>query len=87
MHCHYEDLNPKKNKKADLSNAPRRGLSRIEAARYIGVSPSLFDEMVKDGRMPQPIRINGRVVWDIKDLDDAFERLKEEPDANSWDEM
>jgi hypothetical protein len=35
-----------------------RGLSRIEAARYVGVSPSLFDQMVKDGRMPGPKRIN-----------------------------
>jgi hypothetical protein len=38
---------------ADLlppSLAPR-GLSRSEAAAYIGVSPNLFDAMVKDGRM------------------------------------
>jgi hypothetical protein len=41
---------------------PPRGLSRVEAARYIGVSPSLFDEMVKDGRMPPPKPINARKV-------------------------
>lgn len=45
---------------------PRRGLSRLEAALYIGVSPSKFDEMVKDGRMCPPKRIDGRVVWDIR---------------------
>jgi hypothetical protein len=33
-----------------VSIVPCRGLSRAEAAWYIGVSPSLFDEMVKDGR-------------------------------------
>ena len=31
-----------------------RGLSRVQAARYVGVSPSLFDEMVKDGPAPRP---------------------------------
>src|SRR6516225_4773854 len=52
-----------------------RGLSRVEAAVYVGVSPSLFDAMVKDGRMPQPKRINSRTVWDRRRLDDAFEAL------------
>ena len=36
---------------------PPRGLSRLEAAAYIGVSPTLFDMLVKDGRMPEPKRI------------------------------
>jgi predicted DNA-binding transcriptional regulator AlpA len=52
-----------------------RGLSRIEAASYIGISPSLFDVMVQDGRMPSPKRINARVIWDIRQLDVAFESL------------
>ena len=34
------------------------------------VAPSL--ELVRDGRMPQPIRINSRVLWDRWQLDDAF---------------
>jgi predicted DNA-binding transcriptional regulator AlpA len=42
---------------------------------YVGVSPSLFDEMVKDGRMPQPRRINSRTVWDKWQLDEAFGAL------------
>ena len=54
---------------------PPRGLSREEAAAYIGVSPSLFDILVKDGRMPTPKRINSRVVWDRLKLDVAFEVL------------
>ena len=52
-----------------------RGLSRIQAAGYIGVSPNLFDVMVKDGRMPAPKEINARVVWDRRKLDTAFELL------------
>ena len=52
-----------------------RGLSRSEAAGYIGVSPSIFDQMVKDGRMPSPKLINARTIWDIRQVDDAFEAL------------
>lgn len=54
---------------------PPRGLSRTQAAAYIGVSPGLFDEMVRDGRMPGPKRINARTVWDRNQLDAAFEAL------------
>lgn len=54
---------------------PRRGLSRVEAAQYIGVSPSLFDDMVADGRMPRPLAINARRVWDMRALDVAFDAL------------
>jgi hypothetical protein len=46
----------------------------------------LFDEMVKDGRMPGPKRINSRVVWDKRLLDEAFEALPLECDeaAEDW---
>src|SRR5262252_2740836 len=37
---------------------PPRGISRVEAAAYVGVSPSKFDEMVRDHRMPNPKRID-----------------------------
>lgn len=67
---------------------PPRGLSRVESAAYIGVSPSLFDEMVKDGRMPGPKRINSRTVWDRKKLDAAFEAILDDESraANPWDD-
>ena len=54
-----------------------RGLSRVQAAAFVGVSASLFDEMVRDGRMPQPIRINTRVLWDRLQLDEAFAALSD----------
>jgi len=63
---------------------PPRGLSRMEAAAYIGVSPSLFDEMVKDGRMPPPKRINKRTVWDRRRLDEKFDALDDDG-HNPWD--
>jgi predicted DNA-binding transcriptional regulator AlpA len=54
---------------------PPRGLSRAAAAQYVGVSVGKFDQMTKDGRMPKPIRIDGRKVWDRRALDDAFDVL------------
>ncbi len=54
---------------------PPRGLSRVQAAAYIGVSPTLFDQMVADRRMPKPRRINTRMVWDRLQLDEAFAAL------------
>jgi hypothetical protein len=50
-------------------------MSRTDAAAYIGVSPSLFDQMAADGRMPKPKIINSRVVWDRWELDGAFSAL------------
>jgi predicted DNA-binding transcriptional regulator AlpA len=65
---------------------PRRGLSRDEAAMYIGISAAKFDEMVADGRMPGPVQIDARKVWDIRSLDLAFDALpRENPTPNSWD--
>ncbi|MEW4397433.1 hypothetical protein AB1J06_01970 [Agrobacterium tumefaciens] len=61
---------------------PPRGMSRDEAARYIGVGTTKFDQMVKDGRMPKPKRVDGRTLWDRIKLDDAFTRL---PDENMID--
>lgn len=55
-----------------------RGLSRVMAALYIGVSASKFDELVKDGRMPAPKRVDGRKVWDKRRLDEAFEALPDD---------
>jgi predicted DNA-binding transcriptional regulator AlpA len=55
-----------------LSLAPR-GLSRVQAAEYIGVGVTKFDEMVDNGRMPRPKRIDGRLVWDRLKLDEALD--------------
>ena len=63
---------------------PRRGLSRDEAAMYIGISPANFDEMVADGRMPGPVQIDARRVWDIRSIDLAFDALSQES-SNSWE--
>ena len=53
-----------------------RGLNREKAAAYLGISSTLFDQMVEQKPMPQPFSPSaGRVVWDINELDHAFENL------------
>ena len=70
---------------SDMRPVPRRGLSREEAAMYVGISPSKFDELVEDGRMPRPVKIDCRKIWDIRNLDLAFDALPSEDSApNSW---
>jgi hypothetical protein len=69
--------------------ADRLGLARDEAAEYIGVGATLFDEMVADGRMPKPKTINSRRVWARVQLEKAFASLPEEgqsgsDDGNPW---
>jgi len=48
--------------KTDNAGFLPRGLRREDAAYYVGVSPAMFDEMVKDGRMPQPKKVNKRTI-------------------------
>lgn len=69
---------------------PPRGLNRVQAAAYIGVSPSLFDRMIADGVMPKPKRIWGRVVWDRLRIDEAFTAIPNDDDTprkSIWDEV
>lgn len=64
--------------RSDSIAYPPRGMSREEAARYIGVSPSKFDQLIKDRRMPRSKRIDGRVIWDRLALDAAFSDLPDD---------
>ena len=57
---------------------PPMGLGREDAARYVGIGTTKFDEMVKDGRMPRPRRIDNRRVWLRTMLDAALASLPEE---------
>jgi predicted DNA-binding transcriptional regulator AlpA len=70
---------------SDIRPVPRRGLSRDEAAMYVGISAAKFDALVADGRMPAPVRIDSRKVWDIRALDVAFDALPTENATSSWD--
>jgi len=76
-------------KKHDFPLSDRLGLSREEAAAYVGVGATLFDAMVADGRMPKPKLINARRVWSRMALEKAFALLPEDGqdevhDENPW---
>ena len=64
-------------KQYGIPPSDRYGLNRDEAAEYLGVSPNLFDDMVADGRMPEPKRINSRNVWSRRLLEQHFDKLPE----------
>lgn len=65
-----------------------RGLSRVLASLYVGVSTTKFDQLVREGRMPSPKRIDARNVWDRLELDVAFAALPDtqaSSEINPWD--
>lgn len=71
-----------------LSTPWPRGLSRREAAAYVGLGTTFFDQQVQLGTMPKPVKIGARVIWDLRDLDAAFDSLKQNDqvgEANPWD--
>lgn len=70
----------------EVRPCPRRGLSRVEAALYLGISPSKFDELRKDGRVGPNRLIDGRKVWDVRELDLVFEAfpLESTAAADDW---
>lgn len=71
--------------RVDSTGYPPRGLSREEAARYVGVSASTFDKLIEDGRMPKPLRVGKRVIWDRLKVEAAFTELDEDSSENYFD--
>lgn len=71
-------------KRTDLPDWPR-GLSRDASAAYVGVGTTLFDELVADGRLPKPGKINSRILWDRRQLDAALDDLFQSSNENAWD--
>lgn len=61
---------------------PPIGLSREMAADFICVSPSKFDQMVADCRMPKPKKIDARRVWDRNKVERAFLALPSDGDED-----
>ena len=56
----------------------RRGLSEVEAAIYLSLSPSFFRRLVDQKVMPRPRVAGGRRIWDVEELDLAFKALPRE---------
>jgi excisionase family DNA binding protein len=60
-----------------------RGRSLDEASAHVGVGKTKFEEMVTQGEMPQPRVHGGRCIWDVYELDEAFERLPRRGESKS----
>ncbi len=64
------------------------GVSRTEAAAAIGVSATLFDELVRERLMPEPRQVRTRLIWDVDELRAAFKVLPrrggEVESVNTW---
>ena len=70
---------------AKLATAARPGTS-VPAAGYVGVGTTLFDELVRQGRMPKPFKVNSRTLWDRHKLDASIDVLSDQDDdPNPWD--
>jgi hypothetical protein len=61
------------------------GLSRIQAAEYWGISPTLFDIGVAEGWLPRARRVKGhrRKMWLRHELEEAALNLPVEGDSDS----
>ena len=65
-----------------------RGLTREQAAAYVGVSPSQFMELVVSRKMPAPKRLGAQLRWDRFEID----RVLDATDASlrniaDWQEL
>lgn len=76
---------PERVERPALSFAPK-GLSRLAAARYVSVSTTTFDEMVRERLMPRPKAVGTRVLWDRTQVDLFFEVLPERKPTQEGDE-
>lgn len=65
-----------------------RGLRRVDAAAYLGISPSHFDKQVRSGTAPAPLQLFGVNVWDRAALDALFGAVPQtanDNDSDYWD--
>ncbi|PHK93158.1 hypothetical protein CR162_20110 [Pseudoroseomonas rhizosphaerae] len=67
-------------------------VAREAAAALVGVSTTKFDEMVGDGRMPEPRKVDARILWDTEELRAAVRLLprrsgKGQDGGSSWDRV
>lgn len=51
------------------------GYRKPDAAKFVGLKAGKFMQLVKDGRMPKPTRIDGCVIWDARELIAAYDKI------------
>jgi predicted DNA-binding transcriptional regulator AlpA len=65
-------------KLSDRIAYPPRTFRAERAAAYLAMGKSKFLELVDEGRLPRPVRIDGITTWDRLELDAAYEQMKRE---------
>ena len=68
----------------------RRGLSASEAAIYIGVGTTTFQNLVGDKLMPKPRGAYSCRLWDVDDLDAWFKSLPiigDDKEVDTWADL
>jgi len=50
------------------------GLSREQAAIFVGLSAGTFDKHVREGVFPAPVHFGRRLVWHRRSLEEAMDR-------------
>ena len=55
---------------------PPRWMRADRAAAWADMSKSKFLELVCQGKLPKPIKIDGMTMWDRLELDTALEQFK-----------
>lgn len=68
-------------------NLAPRGLGRVEAAAYVGISVNTFDNLVNAGQMPPPKIIGARKIWDRHAVDKAFAALPDQNGNREYDDV
>jgi hypothetical protein len=59
----------------------------VDAARYIGISPTHFDKQVRAGTIPKPLERFGVNIWDRAALDALFDGVPQAINDNEWDSV
>lgn len=75
-----ENAMPRQN--ALPSQLPPRLIGREAAAAYVCLSPTIFDKLVGEGRMPKPRQLSPhRKAWDVRELDLAIDNLPKDGES------
>ena len=72
---------------------PPIGVNREQAAALVGISSTLFDQLVREQLMPDARVLKGRLVWDVAEITGAFRAIphRSQPidgsisEGNPWD--
>jgi predicted DNA-binding transcriptional regulator AlpA len=58
-------------------SVPRFALRRDEAAASVAISPSLFDEWIRQGKMPPGRKVGGVVLWDTQEVWECWCKIRD----------